>query len=185
MHKPSAYKHNVPIYQTTILLAGLLAPILLGVVKGSPSKSAKELSGYQQVEVTWEQRKNRWCARRADALLLKIQRAGFGYEKYETAMDNCELDFYEVHPNISNEDTEIQKRILDRVSVKAQEREAIKAECVARLTQGYEAGKNGDPRPFNSGAFGQGHDIGSLYSFYSVEQLSVKFEKASQTCRDA
>jgi hypothetical protein len=137
------------------------------------------------VEASWEQTKNKWCGRRADALLIKVQAAGSGFAEYERAMANCELDFYEVHPNISNEDTEIQKRILDRVSVKAQEREAIRAECVARLTQGYEAGKNGDPRPFNSGAFGQGHDIGSLDSFYSVEQLSVRFEKASQTCRDA
>lgn len=185
MHKPSAYKHNVPIYQTTILLTILLSPILLGAVKGAPSKSAKELSGYQQVEVSWEQRKNQWCARRSDALLLKIQKAGFGYEKYETAMANCELDFYEVHPDLLGSDNEIQQRIMERISIKAQERKDIKAECVAHLKQGYQAGKNGDPRPFNSGAFGQGHDIGSLHSFYSAEQLSVRFEKASKNCRDA
>ena len=184
MHKPSAYKHNVPAFQTTILLAVLLAPILFGAFKGGSSKSAKELSGYQQVEASWEQTKNKWCGRRADALLIKVQAAGSGFAEYERAMANCELDFYESYPRALQPDNGVPNPSIARIRAELQKREDARNACVASLKEGYEAGRNGQPRSESSGAFAQGFDIGSLHGIYGKQLLEARLENASSACRD-
>ena len=177
-----AYKHSVKPIPLFLLATVVLGSIAFSGIDESTLNNAKRLAGYETMQTSWEQKMNTWCTDQTNSFLNRVKKTGRGYESYKEFSDNCRLLYYQTNPIAQSENPELFSELTAELAAKDARQEERRKRCLDDVDRGFNAAVKGEARPFNSGDFGRGYDVGLMLSLVKKPELEKRLENASTAC---